>query len=216
VPRHFDTYDDLDLWVKSSTRFGGTLLALGEGDAVLYYAGRYRDSPRGALESAVYRFSGEVGGYRLVFYLPEVPGAERLVALVDSTIRISQWDAYDKDTTSMAIPIPMLPESVRAPAYGQHRSRNVDDLGVPSDQSVTITRDAAVSIARGALEADGLSVMTLHLVNNTEWGVHWRAESVVPHDPSRGPGKTWRILLIDSESGELLDEFNCTIEWMAP
>ena len=162
-PKHFETYDELDSWAKTTTSYGGILYGLGPGDEFLYYAGRHHDREGQSTESTVYRYEGVSSGYQLVLYLPREFRTRRMARIHDETLVLSQWRVSAPDTLELIVPLAMLP-AFRRPLSSDGNWAQMGDLeGFPDETTPEITRDAAIGIARETLSADGLSVHTLQL-----------------------------------------------------
>ena len=205
-PAHFETYDDLDDWVKTSSGHGGALSALGPGEEGLYYAGRRQSRASESTDSAVYRYEGVSGGYRLVFYLPWEPYAKRLGHARDGALVISQWSASQPDTHEMSVPLSMLSATPRPltryddPMFGR------DLQGFPDEATQSVTREAALEIARERLSDEGLRVHALQLRRSKRWGVVWCVESRRPAT-SQASDST-RFIVMDADTGEVLNDIN--------
>jgi hypothetical protein len=203
APRSFNNYEELDAWAKTSTAFGGSLSSLQDGANVIYHAARHWDQRGGSTESAIYRFGGASPGYKLILHLPEQLGFSRQLSVVDGAIAVSRWRENSSDTVRVFLSFEMFPES-----YGEpHIDRQL--LDPPMESEAEVSRDIALDIARVALQADSLKVLTLRLVRERTLGVYWRAVTEsrgMPSDAGHAQGQ--RILGIDAYTGRVVRDEN--------
>jgi hypothetical protein len=205
-PAHFETYDDLYDWAMTSSGHGGTLTALGPGEEGLYYSGRRQSPTSESRDSAVYRYEGASGGYRLVFYLPWEPYAKRLAQVRDGALVVLQWSASQPDTQRISVPLTML-SATRRPFRRDDDPMFFGDLqGFPDEGTQSVTREAALEIAREKLSDEGLRVHALQLRLSKRWGAVWLVESVRPAT-SQAPNSA-RFIEIDADTGEVLNDIS--------
>ncbi len=207
-PAHLETYDDLHDWAKTSSGHGGALSALGPGEKGLYYASRRHSRRSESTDSAVYRYEGVSGGYRLVFYLPWEPYAKRLGHVRDGALVISQWSASQPDTHEISVPLTIWSATPRSFTRNNDSMFGRDLQGFPDEATQSVTREAALEIARERLSDEGLRVHALQLRRSKRWGVVWCVESKRP--ATEQASSSTRSIVIDGNTGEVLNDIN----WM--
>ena len=203
-PAHFETYDALHDWAQTSSGHGGALSALGPGERGLYYVGRRHSRTSESTDSAVYRYEGLSGGYRLVFYLPWEPYAKRLGHLRDGDLVISQSSASHPDTQEIAVPLKLLSATPRPLTRENDPMFGRDLQGFPDEAAQSMSREAALGIAREKLSDEGMQVHALQLRHSKRWGSVWCVHSERPAPPQGSPST--RFIVIDADTGEVLND----------
>ena len=206
-PRSFETYDELDTWARSATRHGGVVQAVGPWNENLYCVVRYHDREGLSAEFALYRFE-DWRGYQLMLYLPPEHRAGRDISVEGDVLAVSQWKPASPDTSTLRVPLAMLPGHGRPSGSGGSFMDPVGDLiGYPDELGVAVNRGDAMDIARGALSDGGYFVRVLRLRESQQWGVVWRAEGLLS-EPLPGMDSSGRTLLIDAGSGEIVHDIH--------
>ena len=203
-PRSFETYDELDTWARSDTRYGGIVQAVGQWSENLYCVLRYHDREELSAELALYRHEGW-RGYVLMLYLPPEHFAGRDASVKGDVLVVSQWNPALPDTHLLRVPLAMLPGADRPSGPGGSFMDPLGDLiDYPDEGGVAVSRSEAMDIARGALSEEGYLVETLRLRESHKWGVVWRVEGLLP-EPLPGMDASGQTVLIAADSGEVVD-----------